>query len=387
MRSNRGPMKSWSALFFVAALAACSWSSGCRFDRSGLAIRPTCGNGTAEQGEQCDGADLAGQTCISLGYSTGSLICSPSCTFDYSDCRRLSCGNGHRDEDEDCEGSDLNETTCQSLGYDEGTLACTSNCFFDTTGCRMFTCGNGEIDTNEECDGTNLGGESCETQGYYGGDLACTGNCYFDLSDCRAHGRCGDGVRNPPYEECEGNDLGGESCTSLQYHGGTLVCGTSCRFDRTDCLAHGFCGDNVLNQGYEDCEGSDLGDHTCAELGHDAGDLACTPLCTLNEAGCIDYQCGNGSIEPGEDCEGNNFNGESCASLGHYEGELACTGCHFDFSGCAGECGDDITNHPWEVCDGIDLDGMTCGSFGFEGGLLHCQPDCQNHDTSDCTSL
>ena len=36
--------------------------------------------------EQCDGQDLAGQTCTGLGYSGGSLACSSGCTWDASVC-------------------------------------------------------------------------------------------------------------------------------------------------------------------------------------------------------------------------------------------------------------------------------------------------------------
>ncbi|MBT3642430.1 hypothetical protein HN604_01970 [archaeon] len=41
--------------------------------------------------------------------------------------------------DEDCEGNDLNGQTCQSLGFPSGTLAC-SGCQFDTSGCQALTC-------------------------------------------------------------------------------------------------------------------------------------------------------------------------------------------------------------------------------------------------------
>lgn len=49
-------------------------------------IPPTCGNGTVDPGEQCDGGDLAGETCGSRGFSGGTLACAPSCTFDESGC-------------------------------------------------------------------------------------------------------------------------------------------------------------------------------------------------------------------------------------------------------------------------------------------------------------
>jgi hypothetical protein len=46
-----------------------------------------CGNGRVDALEQCDGYDLLGETCASLGAGTGTLSCSPTaCVFDISMC-------------------------------------------------------------------------------------------------------------------------------------------------------------------------------------------------------------------------------------------------------------------------------------------------------------
>lgn len=48
-----------------------------------------CGNGIAEAGEECDGADLAGETCSTATGGThphGVLACTPGCTLDISGC-------------------------------------------------------------------------------------------------------------------------------------------------------------------------------------------------------------------------------------------------------------------------------------------------------------
>lgn len=45
-----------------------------------------CGNGIIEGSEQCDGANLGGQTCEGLGYFGGSLLCDASCNYDVSSC-------------------------------------------------------------------------------------------------------------------------------------------------------------------------------------------------------------------------------------------------------------------------------------------------------------
>ncbi len=94
-----------------------------------------CGNNVKETGEECDNDDLAGETCLSLGYTGGSLSCAADCTFDESQCTGPVCGNGVVETGEDCDGSNLNGQDCQSLGYASGTLSCNSNCSFDTSRC------------------------------------------------------------------------------------------------------------------------------------------------------------------------------------------------------------------------------------------------------------
>jgi hypothetical protein len=62
-----------------------------------VSITQYCGNGVANAGvgEDCDGADLAGQTCASIGYMDGILTCTPSCGFDTSLCGMARCGPDH----------------------------------------------------------------------------------------------------------------------------------------------------------------------------------------------------------------------------------------------------------------------------------------------------
>ncbi|HYH44191.1 MAG TPA: DNRLRE domain-containing protein [Thermoanaerobaculia bacterium] len=45
-----------------------------------------CGNGVREGGEQCDGADLGGATCLSRGFASGTLACKSNCAFDTAGC-------------------------------------------------------------------------------------------------------------------------------------------------------------------------------------------------------------------------------------------------------------------------------------------------------------
>jgi len=46
-----------------------------------------CGNGKIDTGEQCEGSNLNGQTCVSQGFTGGgSLGCTSQCVFDTSEC-------------------------------------------------------------------------------------------------------------------------------------------------------------------------------------------------------------------------------------------------------------------------------------------------------------
>jgi hypothetical protein len=45
-----------------------------------------CGNGSIDSGEECDGADLAGETCETLGCREGTPACNDQCMLDWSGC-------------------------------------------------------------------------------------------------------------------------------------------------------------------------------------------------------------------------------------------------------------------------------------------------------------
>lgn len=46
----------------------------------------SCGDGVIDAGEDCEAGELAGQTCASQGFDSGTLACGPGCTFDTSAC-------------------------------------------------------------------------------------------------------------------------------------------------------------------------------------------------------------------------------------------------------------------------------------------------------------
>ncbi|MEZ4282178.1 MAG: hypothetical protein R3F21_21450 [Myxococcota bacterium] len=74
----------------------------------------SCGNAAIDPAlfEACDGADLAGETCASIGFTGGTLACSASCEFDTSACGPAQCADGHAFDD----GAQLCVATFPAIG-------------------------------------------------------------------------------------------------------------------------------------------------------------------------------------------------------------------------------------------------------------------------------
>jgi hypothetical protein len=138
-----------------------------------------CGDGVVGPTESCDGSNLAGETCMSQGFTSGTLGCAIDCNdFDVGNCTISSCGNGVVDMGELCDGPELSGQTCDSIGFAGGQLGCNPNCLsFNTSGCVEAACGNGVLEQGETCDGNALNGQTCVSQGFSGGSLLCNGSC------------------------------------------------------------------------------------------------------------------------------------------------------------------------------------------------------------------
>lgn len=200
-----------------------------------------CGNGTIDGSEQCDGKALDGADCRSLGFAAGELACGDDCDFDVSGCRGEgpACGDGQVEGTEQCDGAELGGQSCEGLGFPSGTLACNADCTFDSSMCGggAAVCGDGNADAGEACDGADLSGQSCASQGFSGGVLSCDAGCSFDTSGCTGGGdRCTFDSDCPGVQYCEES-----SC----YDG---VVGDPCTFD-SDCMSDiclafdNFCSD------------------------------------------------------------------------------------------------------------------------------------------------
>ncbi len=290
---------------FVGGTLACT--GDCTFDTSDCS---TCGNGSVDGGEECDGANLGGATCASRGHTSGTLSCDGSCGIDESACVDASCGDGARAGSEDCDGADLGGATCADVGFFAGALACNSDCTFQISGCH--NCGDGSIQGIEQCDGADLGGASCTTRGFTMGTLACSSGCTYDTSGCSS-AACGNGVLESGELCDDGNATTGDGCTSCAVDSGFTCVGTP-----SSCSA--ICGDGMIRGG-EECDGASLGGASCTSRGFTGGTLTCSS-CRFNESACTTTSCGNSTIEPsaGEECDdGNTVSFDGCDSSCHVD--------------------------------------------------------------------
>ena len=115
---------------------------------------------------------------------------------------------------------------------------------------RGLSCGDGWIDPAfEECDPKDpklRHLSACRDQGWMM-DASCDPQTCQILDSEEHCNVCGDGVAAST-EECDGNDLKGQTCSA---GAGLLRCNDNCRLDHTDCPA--VCGDGELS-GNEECE-------------------------------------------------------------------------------------------------------------------------------------
>jgi hypothetical protein len=222
------------------------------------------------------------------------------------------CGNGALDPNEECEGDDLDAQTCDSFGFDGGRLLCTADCRYDTSECNAAAiCGDGLVnaDKGESCDcgqqGTNctpaqLGDVSCvnfdspKGVAFGGGTLKCNSPsaCSYNIDACTY---CGDNKRNGP-EDCDGADLGGQTCQSIGFDAGVLGCNVGCTYDTGNCESF-TCGDMICQPGEDPCvcpEDCPEDPATCSpcECGGQGGPTCyCDIFCLLNGDCCLGGPC------------------------------------------------------------------------------------------------
>jgi cysteine-rich repeat protein len=231
------------------------------------------------------------------------------------------CGNNITDFGEQCDDGDR----------DNGD-GCDSNC-------QLEICGNGIKQGNEQCDDGNSNNND-----------ACLNNCSL--------ASCGDGYKYAVNEQCDKTDLGGASCISLAYDGGSLSCALNCYYDASNCW-DAACSSNAdcPDQTAYHCVGNnvwkDFKDYYCEHPGQQ------NAHCEFTET---DNQWAVCSL-PNVCVPGN----AACQPPGPF-------------------CGDGIINYTNEQCDYENLDGKSCLDFGFNDGYLSCNATCK-FNTSGCCNI
>jgi len=306
-----------ATFIFLSAflLAACGAGDGPGNTNSNTNDKiPVCGDGILDSGEQCDDGEA--------NSDTRPNACRTNCRNPY-------CGDMVIDADEECEGSDLSGNSCMSRGFTKGTLACSAACTFDENDCTV--CGDGVAEGTdssslgyETCDGSDLRNQNCLSIGQAAGVLACNDSCGWDISGCVGGGAvCGNGV----VEEGELCDDGNNDITDACPDGPAGTC------------IPAYCGDGFIQAGSEGCDdGNGINEDICPDgvggtcqiascgdgfvfTGTETCDTAVDPYC---HPGCT-AACGDGNVDSqfGERCDdGNNVDDATC------------------YNDCSGYCGD-----------------------------------------------
>ena len=273
-----------------------------------IEIPPNCGNGTVDEGEQCDdGNDVDGDGC--------NRDCTWSC-HEFTNCADLEPCNG-------TETCNLTTHVCDpGTGLADGTVCLDdprSICLDEV--CSLSVCGDGYVDAAagefcdppgdgctdtcmimctdnsncpddlEPCNGDeycNLETHLCDRQNPLPDGTRCgTDDGYLCIDQVCVLSRCGDGyTETGSGEQCDdGNTASGDGCSS------------DCRNESGE-----HCGD-----GTQDCDE----DEACDDGNTSAGD-GCSPTCRFEPL--PPPSCGDGTVDSSlETCDdGNHNNGDEC---------------------------------------------------------------------------
>jgi cysteine-rich repeat protein len=187
----------------------------------------SCGNGTLEAPEECDGADLNDQTCADFNFDSGVLICSITCQLDTSGCFDIpsSCGDTVLDAGEVC---------------DDGNNVSGDGCRADCQ--KIEVCPDGTLDQGEACDDNNQSnGDGCSAACAVENGFTCAGA----PSSCAPI--CGDGLILTQEQCDDDNNQSNDGCSSLCQ----VEPGFNCSGAPSLCSA--ICGDSIT-AGNEECD-------------------------------------------------------------------------------------------------------------------------------------
>lgn len=151
---------------------------------------PVCGDGVIDAGEVCDGADLDGATCMSLGFLQGQLACDATCQLDTSGCMGMpECAvalmppGGPMCPPECTGGCDMNTNTCRvncdGNVCDNATITCPANWACEVSCNGTTACEDATIHCPAQyaCDILCIGTAPCRPATFNCGDGPCNITC------------------------------------------------------------------------------------------------------------------------------------------------------------------------------------------------------------------
>lgn len=234
------------------------------------AAADVCGDGVVDLAERCDGENLGGATCESLGMGAGTLSCAADClSFVSTECGATSAEIV------------INEVT--SKGDDNIELFNRGSATVDLSGWSIYDQGiRADLETKSEeiyrfAEGTTLAAGQYlvlvkDVDHVFG--LGGSDGVYLFDKD-------GEAVDQAEWPA----DAALISWCRLPNGEGAFQACDNATFGEANALA--VCGDDAVN-GAEECDGTNFAGDTCESLGFAGGELSCTSTCTLVVDACSD---------------------------------------------------------------------------------------------------
>lgn len=274
------------------------------------------------------------------------------------------CGDNIKSGIEGCDGPDLGGVTCQTMGFNGGTLTCKATCELEPAGCCNDKCAN-VGDT--QCLGNvlqtcsqNAGGcrdwgqnKDCAASGSVcdatSGKALCKSNC-VDACTTLGATQCNAGV----IETCQKSTTTG--CTEWAPGQDCTLTGKSCDATGGTAVCGGTCNNQCSKDGETQCSGNVL--RTCTQGADGCFLLSTTADCAVQGQACV---TNGGVAKCGFACN------NKCASVGAQNcvGNVLST-CSTDANGCL----------DWAQTEDCAAKGLYCKLAG--AGKAKCEGVCTN---------
>ena len=390
-----------SKLTFFLIISGIFTVSGCGSNSSVAAdsiinetVLVNCGNGTCEQGENCENcaADCGcknGQSCqggVCIGMSScGNVICESdkgeNCDTCPDDCV---CKNGQTCQNGTCTTTDTDTGT--DTNTDTGTDTNTDTDTDTGTDTGGPVCGNGTCETGENCEncaadcgcknGQTCQNGTCITTGPVCGNGTCeTGeNCENCAADCGCKNgqTCQNGTCTTTGPACgNGTCETGENCENCV---ADCSCSSSQTCQNGTCITTGpVCGNGSCEQG-ENCE------NCAADCGCSSGQTCQNGTCvtTPDLTDCKGYaDCAYGCNQD-QACITNCQNQSTPAALSTYQDLQTC----IDNNNCSGLSGSDFNKCVDDNCLGQYFKCFSGDTYQTCVDLFDCTTACPDDDLS-----